>query len=508
MSYQQENRRIAKNTLFLYIRLIFVLFINIYTSRVILEALGLVDFGIYNVVAGFVSMFAFLNTSLIACVQRFYNYELGANKDGGFQNVYVASLIIQIILAFLVVIVTECVGIWYINEQLVVPPDRLQATKVVFHTSVLSIVFVIIQVPYSAAIVAKERISYYALVGIIDVVLKLSVVFILPYINTDTLSAYGWLLLGVSAVDFFLYFIYFKTKFKTRIEKVENLSALIRSMISFSGWSTLGSLAQITKNQGLNIILNLFFGPIVNAARAVSFQIKSALVGFMGNIVTASRPQIVESYASRNFERAKSLFFSVSKISFLLMFLMVLPVAAEIDYILELWLGSNVPDYTDSFTLVILIIALIDIYNWPISVLIYASGKIRKYNVLTSITGLFVLPISYFMLKMGGSPISVYIVSLIISIIVQIQSVYILSETTQIGVLEYLQKVIVPTMTLAGCSLFVPFMIVSSLSPGFARLIIVTIVSSLTICTIAYFVVLTKNERQKITSLLQQKLHL
>ena len=249
-SYRTENKRIVKNTIYLYIRLIFVLVVNIYTSRVILDVLGVVDYGIYNVVAGFVSMFAFLNTSLTACIQRFYNYEIGIDKNNGFQNAYTASLLIQIFLAVIVAIMAEGVGFWYINEKLVVPADRLQAAIAVFHSSILSIVIVILQAPYSAAIISKEHINYYALVGIIDVLLKLAIIFLFPLLDIDPLSAYGWLLLGVTLIDFLLYYIFFKTKFKTRPKKSEKLTDLVKEMIKFSGWSTLGSFAQIIKNQG------------------------------------------------------------------------------------------------------------------------------------------------------------------------------------------------------------------------------------------------------------------
>lgn len=490
-----NNKRIAKNTFFLYIRMAIVLFVTIYTSRVVLTSLGVENYGIYNVVAGFVTMFAFLNSSLTACIQRYYNYENSINGLRGFQRVYIMSFYIQLALSIIILFLLETFGVWYLNHKLVIPINRIDSANLLFHTSAASLFFVIIQVPYSAAVMAKEKMNYYAFIGIIDILLKLLVAISLPFIKKDSMEIYGILLLCVTIINFLMYYVYCKLKIEGMSLTTKYDTSLFKEMLSFTSWSVLGSFTQVIKDQGINILLNIFFGPIVNAARAVSFQIKSALVSFMSSIVTASRPQIVESYAAGNNIRAISLFFVISKLSYILLYLMVLPISYEINFVLNLWLGENVPDHTSNFTLIILITALIDILNWPVSIIIYATGKIDKYNILTSGIGLLILPIAYFFLKLGVTAEFVYILSLIISLLVQIVSVILLRSIINIKIADYCLNVLKPCILVTLSTVLIPYIFISIIDEGFLRIVITILCSTISVITATIFWGLNQSEK-------------
>ena len=502
MSGVTGNARIARNTIFLYIRMAFVMIVTLYTSRVILQVLGVTDFGIYNVVAGFVSMFAFLNTSLTASIQRFYNFENGKSGSEGFHNVFTTSFFIQLFLGILIFVLLETVGLYYLNNRLVIPETRMDAARYVFHMSSLSLFFVIIQVPYSAAIIAKEYMDYYAAVGIIDVLLKLLIVIILPYVTYDNLLVYPFALLLITIVDFFLYFIYARRRIsEINLEASFNVS-VFNEMLSFSGWSILGSLAQVVRNQGLNIIINIFFGPTVNAARGISYQVKTAVASFMANVPTAARPQLTESYAQGDIDRSKHIMFSISKVCFYLIYLIALPVFFDLEYLLKLWLGNDIPDYTVIFSKIILLITVIETFNWPISMMIYATGKIARYNIITSILGVLVIPISYIFLKIILNPVLVYCASLFISILVQIVSIKCLSISASISQKEYCKKVILPSSIVILLTFFVPYAITSFLDPSFFRTVLNVMVSMIYTSVIIYFIGINQTEKQMVKSLL------
>ena len=504
MSDSTGNSRIARNTIFLYIRMAFVMIVTLYTSRVILRELGVTDFGIYNVVAGFVSMFSFLNTSLTASIQRFYNYENGQRGSEGFHQVFTTSFYIQLFLAIIILLLLETFGLYYLNNELVIPVDRLPAARYVFHMSSLSLFFVIMQVPYSAAVIAKEYMDYYAVVGVIDVLLKLLIVILLPFISADNLIVYSLALLLISVIDFALYYIYSKRKIQeVKLDSTFN-SSIFKSMLSFSGWSILGSSAQVVRNQGLNIIINLFFGPAVNAARGISYQVKTALASFMANIPTAARPQLTESYARGDIDRSKQIMFTISKICFYLIYIIALPVFFDLDYLLHLWLGETIPEYTLIFSKIIIVITIVETFNWPISMMIYATGKIARYNIITSLLGVLVLPISYIILKIYSDPIIVYCTSLFISIAVQVVSIKCLSLSASISQVEYYKKVILPSVSIILSSFFVPYIISNFISPSFLRTILILSVSVIYTSFIIYVLGLTKPEKQMLVSLINK----
>ena len=482
----------------------FVMIVTLYTSRVILRELGVTDFGIYNVVAGFVSMFSFLNTSLTASIQRFYNYENGQRGSEGFHQVFTTSFYIQLFLAIIILLLLETFGLYYLNNELVIPVDRLPAARYVFHMSSLSLFFVIMQVPYSAAVIAKEYMDYYAVVGVIDVLLKLLIVILLPFISADNLIVYSLALLLISVIDFALYYIYSKRKIQeVKLDSTFN-SSIFKSMLSFSGWSILGSSAQVVRNQGLNIIINLFFGPAVNAARGISYQVKTALASFMANIPTAARPQLTESYARGDIDRSKQIMFTISKICFYLIYIIALPVFFDLDYLLHLWLGETIPEYTLIFSKIIIVITIVETFNWPISMMIYATGKIGMYNVITSIIGVLLLPITYILLRIAPNPNLAYYASLCISVLVQVASILCLGRVAAIKPSEYMRKVIYPSIKVIVLTLLLPYLLTYFIPPSFLRTVLNLLLTCLYTILIVYIFGLGQSEKDMVASLIKK----
>ena len=367
-----SNKRIAKNTLFLYLRMAVVLIVSLFTTRVVLQSLGVVDYGINNVVGGFVSMFAFLNTSMSNGVQRFYNFSIGRKKEYSVRDVYNTSLLIQFLLVLILIVLLETVGLWYLHHKMVIPENRFLAAQWIFQFSILSLGLVVLQIPYSAAIMAYEKMDYFAYLSLFDVMAKLCIAYGIKYLDAEKLILYGALNLIITIVSFCLYFGYAKKHFKELKYDFRIRKELFKPMLSFSSWNIFGTFAYMLKGQGLNMLLNVFFGPVVNSARGISYMIMNAIQGFQSNIVIAFRPQVVQSYAEGNNERVTKLFYSLSKISFILLSIISIPIILEIDYILHLWLGDSIPEYTITFTLLILLNMIFSSLTTPVSQVVHA----------------------------------------------------------------------------------------------------------------------------------------
>lgn len=500
-----RNKVIAKNTIFLYGRMIFVLLVSLYTTRAILNALGVVDFGVYNVVAGFVSMFAFLNTSMSNGIQRFFNYTIGEGENEKLIQVFNTSLQIQAILAFVVFLLLETIGLWYVCNKMVIPHERFVTAIWIYEFSIISLVLVITQIPCNAAIIAHERMGFFALVSIIDAVAKLVIAIALPYIDRDRLFIFGIYSLSVSFANFLLITIYSRKKFKEiRLSFCFNKS-LFSSILSFSGWNVFGTFAFMLRAQGITVLLNFFFGTIVNAAQGVAAQIQSAIQGFSGNIIVAFRPQIVQSYAAGDYERVSKMFFSLSKISFLMLFMLSVPVVFEIDYILNLWLGDAIPNYTSYFTILVLAIMVLLSLHTPIVTIIHASGKMRKFQIATGGITCSILPISWIALKMGGEPGSVYWVSLVVLFINQIVCLKILKDIFPYSIKNYIHLVVLPIMIISTLVIISEFGLVIIMNDSFPRLISVCLTSIILTLLVTYFT-MTRNEKSLTNQLIINKI--
>lgn len=498
------NKRIAKNTVFLSIRMVIVLIIGLYTSRVILQVLGIEDYGIFNVVGGFVSMFAFINTSMNNGIQRFYNYELGKRGEEGAHEVYRCALLTQLFIAIVVFVAIETFGLWYIYNKLVVPSERFGATLYIFQFAVVSIMFTIFSVPFSAAITAHERMDYFAIVNIVEVVLKLLIVLVLPFINADSLIVYGVLVALVSVLSFLMYYVYAKVNFTELRGNNKHNKDLMKGILSFSGWNLFGSFAGVVKEQGLNLLLNAFFGPVVNAARGVAYQVLNGVQSFVSNITTASRPQLTQSYAQGNLDRTFHIMYSMSKLCFISVFIFALPVMLEVEPLLQLWLGESIPEHTPAFIILIVGASLIHVFNPPISFVVHATGNMKNYQTYTTIFSLLLLPVAYLFLRKGAEPEIVFVLYFFFQILGQILCMYILRTIVSFSIWDYIKNVIWPCGVLVIVSSILPILVHNVMDMSFWRLLIVSMVSGLCVITASYFLVLSEAERNLVRGLIKK----
>lgn len=500
-----SNRRLAKNSIFLSIRMVIVLGISLYTTRAILKVLGVEDYGVYNVVCGFVSMFAFLNTSMSNGIQRFFNFELGKNGEEGANRVYCTALLIQAILAIIIIILTESIGLWYLHHKMVIPEGRRLAAEWIFQFSILSFLFIIIQAPYTAAVMAHERMDFYAFVSILDALLKLGIVFLLPLLSGDKLILYGVLFALISVVNFFLYFGYCKKRFKEIAFHRFFDCELFKSMLGFSGWNIFGSFSIVMQTQGINLVINYFFGPIVNAARGVAAQVNGAMQGFVGNITLPVRPQVVQSYARGEIDRTIKLTYSISKLSCCFFAMMAIPVALEIDFIMRLWLGNNVPEHTATFTILVLLTTLTSNLNSAISNVVHATGKMKQYQLWGSLVKICSVPLAYIILLKYCIPEIALVCVWIMNLLGHIVGLFVLRNLITFSLRDYLIKVILPILIVISITLGCSLPLIFVLQQSWLRCIIIVLISILSVSTTLYFLALNDSER-KLLQLLVKKI--
>lgn len=409
-----NNKVIAKNTIVLYLRMIISMLISFYTSRLILKSLGVVDFGIYNVVSGFVVMLSFLNLSLSNSTQRYLIYYLGKGNLNKLKEVFSASLLIHSIFALVIVVVCECAGLWYIHMVMVFPIERMGAALVAFHCSIVSLFFVIIAVPFYADIIAHEKMGAYAAITLIDAVLRLGIAIALKFSQNDRLVIYA-ILLMVSQISIQLSYGYYSKTHFNEVGFVKQIGLkLIKEMLAFSGWTIIGNLAFILYSQGTNMILNVFFGPIVNTARLAA-QVQGSLIQFCSSFQTAVNPQIIKQYASDDLLSMNILVLRSSKISFFLLYFISIPIFVEADSLMALWL-EEVPPYLVGFVRLSVLVSFITALANPFATAISATGIIKKYQLIIGGILLLNLPVSLLFLYLGFSPYCVYFIQLAIEI--------------------------------------------------------------------------------------------
>ena len=500
-----KNRRIAKNTLALYVRSFVVLLISLYTSRVILNVLGVVDYGIYNVVGGVIAMLGFLNSSMQSAFQRYYNYELGKCNELKVSELFGSSLAVQVLLVIVILILSETVGLWLLNSKLTIPVERLSAARWVYQVSILSFCLTTFSAPFGALITAYEKMHVYAIISVLDAVLRLIIVFTLIFFHSDKLIVYSILLFLISTLNFVAYWFYCKSKIKAISLKFNWNVANIKALTSFSGWTITGTLAYTLKSQGINILLNIFFGPVINAARGIAYQILGAVNQFITNFQTAFRPQLTQSYASGNYDYMKKLYYSGSKFSYYLIFTISLPILLETETILHLWLGSNVPEFTVSFTRIILLTAFVSAFANPTTGVVYATGKIKSFSIWVSTLNLMIVPVAYLFLKIGYGPLSAMIVSLVITILVQIARLYYASKVANFRLTEYLSRVIIPISLYSVLTIALPIVSYKIMAEGVLRLFVICVLSVICSGLFAFLIGLEKYEKNLICKRLHFK---
>lgn len=402
-SDSSANKRIAKNTVFLYLRMLVSLLIGLYTSRVILNALGVEDYGIYNVVGGLISITSFLTSSLSASTQRFLSTALGQEDEDRLDLVFNTAVTIHFFLALIIFVLAETVGLWFVNTYINIPESKLYAANWVYQCTLIAFILNVMTVPYISAIIAHEHMKAFAYIGILATFLNLGIALVVFVLKDNKLIYYSIMVLALSVLQRLLFGIYSKKHFREIKYHFTFDKGLMKEMFAFTGWSFLGASGFSLRDQLSNIMLNMFFGPAINAARGIATQANNAIQNFSTNFMMAMNPQIMKQYSSGNVQRSMELVYSGSRYSFYLMSLVALPVLVNLDYVLKLWLGK-VPQYAYQFLLLLLIAALINSFAQPLVTALQATGKIKKFQIMISIILLSEIPIAFVILKCGGAP--------------------------------------------------------------------------------------------------------
>ena len=489
-----NNKRIAKNTLMLYLRQVLIMIVGLYTVRKVLEILGVEDYGVYNVVSGAVTMFGFLSGAMAVGSQRFFSYYLGKQDLYGLKKVFHNTLTIYMILSFAVVLLGETLGLWFINSKLVIPENRLFAANCIFQVSLISFVISMMSAPFMASIMSHEDMDIYAHVGIVEVLLKLFVVFALIFSPFDKLITYSILLFFTSVSVLFIYLSYCKKYYLESSIRFGYDKNIIYDIASFSGWNLFGNIAWVVKNQGTSFLLNIFFGPAMNAAQNLATQIRTIVNTFAYNFTSAVQPQIVKSFAQKEYDSMFRLMSSSSKLSFLLMTVIAIPIILNVEFILNLWL-VEVPNYAVVFTQIMLIEATIEAMSTPIASANQATGKIKYYQMIIGIIGMINLPISYIVLRFGANAEMVYIISLILQSVVVLHRTFYLGHIRKNIGIQIVCRVFFPCIATGIIAFLICYYLYNNSSSLFSTLLNCVYEAAI-VLIIGYTFTLNKSERQ------------
>lgn len=507
MNIESNNKRIAKNTAYLYIRMLFQLFVSLLTARIIFNTLGIVDYGIYGVVGGVVTLFSFINGSMATATMRFLTYELGNNNDPiKLRAVFTTALIIHFGIAILILILAETIGLWYILKELVYPEDRFIAVLWLYQFSVLTTILDVVSVPYNAVVVSHEKMSAFAYISIYETLANVAIIFIVSFINADKLVTYGFLIMILKVSIRIIYGIYCKRNFSETKGKYTFDAMLFKQMLHFSLWIINGCIALMAYTQGLNLLLNSFFGPSVNAARAIAVTIQSKVAGFCNNFQMAVNPQITKSYASNDIEYMHNLIINSSKYSVLLLFFISFPIILECPFILKFWLGDT-PEETIVFVRLILIIGIIDALRMPINTSVHATGNIKRFQLYEGSILLFIIPVAYIFLRMGYPPISVFITQLIVFLIAQYARIWIVCPLIKMKKRTYFNYVIIDSCKVVLPAMVLPLAIeyMGNFPNNLSKFITVSIISLLSFSLCVYYIGLNSKMRKRIKILCKEK---
>lgn len=492
----QYNKRIAKNTIALYIRTLATMGIGLYTSRIVLNVLGIDNFGIYNVVGGVVAMFSIISASLSQSISRYLTFELGKDNTERLRAIFSTSVNIQIIMSFIILIFAEIIGTWFLNNKLNIAPDRLYAANWVLQFSILSFIITLISVPYNAAIIAHERMKAFAYVGIIEASLKLIIVIALYFSPIDLLITYAFMLFLVSCVIRLIYGKYCKKNFEECGYKFMIDKKLFFSMSKFAGWNFISSTMYILNTQGVNIISNMFFGVAVNAARGVAIQVDSITKTFVNNFTTAVKPQIIKSYSSGELDYNTKLICKSTKFSYFLMMFFAVPLILETETILHLWLKTY-PDYAPDFIRLTMILTLIGLLSDLLYTNIMAIGKLKKYMVAETCISSLIFIASYILFYLGFSPIVPYVIFIIVYAILIAVRLLFLNKVQSFSLSYYMKETLYPVLSVSLTSIIIP-VIVKILLPTSVINTLLIILSCIVSISISIYYIGIKTEERNI----------
>lgn len=491
-----NNRRIAKNTLMLYMRMLFGMLVSLYTSRVLLNALGVEDYGISSAVGGFVAMFSLISNSLSSAISRFLTFELGTGDRQRLSRVFSTSILVQITLALVIIILSETVGLWFLHNKMTIPTDRMTAANVVYQASIVSFVFGLLSVPYGASIISHEKMGVFAFFGIFDVISKLVIVLIIAYCSfvKDRLIVYSLLLVFLSLTMQSIYILFCRRNFEEcRISLIFD-KGIFKEMGAFATWNFIGCTAGLLKDQGVNLLYNVFVGPVLNAARGIAGSVNNAVTSFANNFMTALNPQITKLYAAGDLKYAHSLVERGSRFSFYIILFFAVPILLETEFILGIWLG-HYPEHSIDFVRLTLMLSLIGTLSNTLINLQNATGKIRNYQIVVGGILLLNFPLSYLCLKQGMDPESTYIVAIFVDIACLFARLLFLRKTVRLSMIHFIRYVLVNVTVVTAIAVILPFMIHLAMPYGWQRFLIVGFASVVTVLVSVLYIGCSNNER-------------
>lgn len=503
-----NNKRIAKNTLLLYVRMLLLILVQLYTVPIILKTLGIEDYGIYNVVGGIVTMFSFIGGSLASGSQRFFAFEIGRKDQSRLKNIFDTTVSIYIILAIIAFIVLEAGGYYFLNTHMKIPANRMYAANWVFQLTILAFIINLISIPYNATVIAHEKMSIFAYVSILECLLKLAVAVLLQFILFDHLIVYSLLICFIAILIRIIYQVYCRKNFEEcRKYRFSWDSSKGKELLIYSGWNMIGSIALISRQQGLNIVINLFFGPILNAAHSIGQQINGVLNQFINNVYMATRPQITKLYANNEINEMWNLVFHSSKLAFYLLTILSIPLLLELDEILNIWL-HNVPPYTSTIGRLMIISILIETLANQIIGAYQAANKIKYYQIYSSTIILLNIPLSYLFLHFFPTqPVAPYMISILLSILYICSIVWNARKELKMDVWRYIKQVLLNVIVVYFLALLIVRLCIMTLSPSFLRVLITCIISLSSSSLIIWIIGLDKTEKKFITRIIKQKIY-
>lgn len=499
-----NNKRIAKNTLYLYVRMLIVMAVSLFTVRVTLQALGTEDYGINNVVGGVVTMFTFLTSTMVSASQRFFAYALGKKDYKQLSNYFTMSMWCYQGLAILIIILAETIGLWFVKTQLTIPDSRITAAMWVYQFSIVSFAFSILSIPYNSIIIAREKMNVYALLGLAEAFLKLGIAYLLMISPFDKLILYSGLMCLMMSSIYVFYIIYGTIKFEEcRLKRFWDKS-IFAEVMNYSGWSLFGAISGVLRSQGINILLNIYFGPVVNAARAIAYQVNNAINQFVLNFYKAVQPQITKYYAASAKDDFMKLVFRSSRCCFYMILILSLPFLIEMPFILELWL-KDVPENTILFTRLVIITAIIDSTAYPLQTAISATGRIKWFQIITGGLLLLNLPISWMFLHWGYPAEFTMYVSIALSIVSQLSRIIISNRSVELSYYRYIKEVLLPISIVGGLSV-ITMLGIKNLGYGTINPLFIMMFSVFISSVLALYIGIPKTERELLFNIVKSKL--
>lgn len=484
--------------------MLLILAVSLYTSRVILKVLGVEDYGIYNLIAGFVTFLTFISNSLVSAMQRYFNVALGKNDLENYRDVFSMSINILALFSCLILILGETVGLWFVMNYLNIPPNRYDASIWVYHLSLLTFVTNTLRTPFHASIIAHERMSFYAYISLVEVFFRLGLVFLLMIIPGDKLILYSIIYFFVIVLVNAAYMIYCHSNFQVCCYTFKRDKVLFKELVSFSGWTLVGQVSVVIKNQGEAIFVNRFFSVAANAAMGIATQVAGALELFVSNFQTAFNPQLIQSYASKDFENHKKLLFRASKFSYYLLLIMLIPIVANIEFILNLWL-TEVPKYTNYFIKYILISYLFNAVGSPFVTSLFATGAIKFYQISLGVTFLLGLMIVYLVLSLGAEPYFVSVVAIFIQFILLLFRLYFTHKHVGFSYKQFVTDVLVPIIAVTVFSILPAYLLKEWSSNNIWQIILSMAVEIFFTGLIILLVGMSRGERDYIIKSIKQK---